>query len=97
MVLVCRLQHPRAAVRHAGIYRAQVTLANSCQRQLLYTAIDDAMRFYEQKYPEADETVMVQVKQIQEMGAYVKLVSGSDCLSLSKADPCSLSTTASRA
>jgi translation initiation factor 2 alpha subunit (eIF-2alpha) len=34
------------------------------------------MRYYEQRYPEVDELVMVQVRQIAEMGAYVKLVSG---------------------
>jgi translation initiation factor 2 subunit 1 len=33
------------------------------------------MRFYENKFPEVDQLVMVQVKQIAEMGAYVKLVS----------------------
>jgi translation initiation factor 2 subunit 1 len=33
------------------------------------------MRYYEQKYPEVDELAMVQVRQIAEMGAYVKLVS----------------------
>lgn len=33
------------------------------------------MRYYEQKYPEVDDLVMVQVRQIAEMGAYVKLVS----------------------
>jgi translation initiation factor 2 subunit 1 len=32
------------------------------------------MRYYEPKYPEVDELVMVQVRQIAEMGAYVKLV-----------------------
>lgn len=32
------------------------------------------MRYYEQKYPEVDDLVMVQVRQIAEMGAYVKLV-----------------------
>lgn len=32
------------------------------------------MRFYEDKYPEVDDLVMVQVKQIAEMGAYVKLL-----------------------
>ncbi|KIY71126.1 eukaryotic translation initiation factor 2 subunit alpha [Cylindrobasidium torrendii FP15055 ss-10] len=32
------------------------------------------MRYYEQKYPEIDELVMVQVRQIAEMGAYVKLL-----------------------
>lgn len=32
------------------------------------------MRYYEQRYPEVDELVMVQVRQIGEMGAYVKLV-----------------------
>ena len=35
----------------------------------------DRMRYYEGKYPEVDELVMVQVRQIAEMGAYVKLVS----------------------
>lgn len=35
------------------------------------------MRYYEQKYPEVDELVMVQVRQIAEMGAYVKLVRSS--------------------
>ena len=35
------------------------------------------MRYYEQRYPEVDELVMVQVRQIAEMGAYVKLVSSS--------------------
>lgn len=34
------------------------------------------MRYYAQKYPEVDELVMVQVRQIAEMGAYVKLVCG---------------------
>ena len=32
------------------------------------------MRYYESKYPEVDELVMVQVRQIAEMGAYVKLL-----------------------
>jgi hypothetical protein len=32
------------------------------------------MRYYEARYPEVDELVMVQVRQIAEMGAYVKLV-----------------------
>lgn len=32
------------------------------------------MRYYQQRYPEVDELVMVQVRQIAEMGAYVKLV-----------------------
>ncbi|KAE9401509.1 putative translation initiation factor eIF-2 alpha chain [Gymnopus androsaceus JB14] len=32
------------------------------------------MRYYEQKYPEVEELVMVQVRQIAEMGAYVKLL-----------------------
>jgi len=35
------------------------------------------MRYYEARYPEVDELVMVQVRQIAEMGAYVKLVSPS--------------------
>lgn len=33
------------------------------------------MRYYRERYPEVDELVMVQVRQIAEMGAYVKLVS----------------------
>jgi translation initiation factor 2 alpha subunit (eIF-2alpha) len=32
-------------------------------------------RFYENRYPEVDSLVMVQVKSIEELGAYVKLVS----------------------
>ncbi|KAG8820192.1 hypothetical protein FRB91_003460 [Serendipita sp. 411] len=32
------------------------------------------MRYYRQKFPEVDELVMVQVRQIAEMGAYVKLL-----------------------
>merc|ERR1712093_959694 len=32
------------------------------------------MRYYRPRYPEVDSLVMVQVKQIQEMGAYVKLL-----------------------
>jgi translation initiation factor 2 subunit 1 len=31
-------------------------------------------RFYEQKYPEIDDTVMVMVKRVAEMGAYVQLL-----------------------
>lgn len=31
-------------------------------------------RFYENKYPEVDDVVMVNVQQIAEMGAYVKLL-----------------------
>jgi len=50
------------------------------------------MRYYEQRYPEVDELVMVQVRQIAEMGAYVKLVSAS-FLSRSRLSSCSLSTT----
>lgn len=38
------------------------------------------MRYYEQRYPEVDELVMVQVRQIAEMGAYVKLV--RSCLAI---------------
>jgi translation initiation factor 2 subunit 1 len=32
------------------------------------------MRYYQQKYPEVDELVMVQVQHIAEMGAYVRLL-----------------------
>lgn len=35
-------------------------------------------RFYEAKYPEVEELVMVNVKQIAEMGAYVKLLEYDD-------------------
>lgn len=35
-------------------------------------------RFYENKYPEVDEVVMVNVQQIAEMGAYVKLLEYDD-------------------
>jgi hypothetical protein len=38
------------------------------------TTTANKMRYYKQKYPEVDELVMVQVRQIAEMGAYVKLV-----------------------
>jgi len=31
-------------------------------------------RMYEEKFPEVDDLVMVNVRQIAEMGAYVKLV-----------------------
>ncbi len=38
-------------------------------------------RFYEEKYPEVESFVMVNVKQIAEMGAYVKLLEyGKICL-----------------
>ena len=40
------------------------------------------MRYYEQKYPEVEELVMVQVRQIAEMGAYVKLVRTYKLLSI---------------
>jgi translation initiation factor 2 alpha subunit (eIF-2alpha) len=40
------------------------------------------MRYYEQRYPEVDELVMVQVRQIAEMGAYVKLVRHVFCNSI---------------
>jgi translation initiation factor 2 subunit 1 len=43
-------------------------------------------RFYEEKYPEVESFVMVNVKQIAEMGAYVKLLEyGIDTLR----NPCS--------
>ncbi|KAI7951960.1 hypothetical protein MJO28_007644 [Puccinia striiformis f. sp. tritici] len=32
------------------------------------------MRYHRPRFPEPDDLVMVQVKQIQEMGAYVKLL-----------------------
>lgn len=35
-------------------------------------------RMYEQKYPEVDDVVMVQVKSIAEMGAYVSLLEYND-------------------
>lgn len=38
------------------------------------------MRYYHQKFPEVDEVVMVQVRQIAEMGTYVKLVSALEPL-----------------
>ena len=31
-------------------------------------------RFYAEKYPDIEETVVVNVKQIEEMGAYVRLL-----------------------
>ena len=36
-------------------------------------------RFYEEKYPEVESFVMVNVKQIAEMGAYVKLLEYGKC------------------
>jgi hypothetical protein len=36
-------------------------------------------RFYEEKYPEVESFVMVNVKQIAEMGAYVKLLEYGAC------------------
>lgn len=50
-------------------------------RTELYPTLDllldlgPTMRYYKNKFPEVDELVMVQVRQIAEMGAYVKLVS----------------------
>jgi len=38
------------------------------------SSVTTTMRYYEQRYPEVDDLVMVQVRQIAEMGAYVKLV-----------------------
>jgi translation initiation factor 2 alpha subunit (eIF-2alpha) len=37
-------------------------------------------RFYEEKYPEVESFVMVNVKQIAEMGAYVKLLEYGESL-----------------
>ena len=37
-------------------------------------------RFYEEKYPEIESFVMVNVKQIAEMGAYVKLLEYGGCI-----------------
>ena len=45
------------------------------------------MRYYEQRYPEVDELVMVQERQIAEMGAYVKLVCPSVSASLAHTFP----------
>jgi hypothetical protein len=39
-------------------------------------------RFYEEKYPEVESFVMVNVKQIAEMGAYVKLLEYGRSISL---------------
>lgn len=50
------------------------------------------MRYYEQRYPEVDELVMVQVRQIAEMGAYVKLVSLMFSVNVQTADGCTLRT-----
>lgn len=46
-------------------------------------------RFYEEKYPEVESFVMVNVKQIAEMGAYVKLLEygRSTLLSCPSRDP----------
>ena len=48
------------------------------------------MRYYEEKYPEVDDLVMVTVKQIADMGAYVKLVSHSSLARLYSLRPSSL-------
>jgi translation initiation factor 2 subunit 1 len=45
-------------------------------------------RFYEEKYPEVESFVMVNVKQIAEMGAYVKLLEYGVCKH--KAQECAL-------
>ncbi|KAJ1311138.1 hypothetical protein OPQ81_009639 [Rhizoctonia solani] len=39
-----------------------------------HSSLCGIMRYYQQKYPEVDDLVMVQVRQIAEMGAYVKLL-----------------------
>lgn len=54
---------------------AEGRLDSSYTQSTLHTILQTSMRYYEQKYPEVDELVMVQVRQIAEMGAYVKLVS----------------------
>lgn len=54
---------------------------------MLVRSIHLNMRYYEPKYPEVDELVMVQVRQIAEMGAYVKLVRPNMSLTL---DPTNL-------
>jgi hypothetical protein len=52
----------------------------SAWRRLHSISPKRAMRYYQEKYPEVDDLVMVQVRQIAEMGAYVKLVSGRSML-----------------
>ena len=62
----------------------------------ILTRTTTAMRYYEQRYPEVDELVMVQVRQIAEMGAYVKLVSVSTHAQTTLDAPRSSNTTISR-
>ena len=50
-------------------------------------------RYYENKYPEVDQLVMVQVQAIEDMGAYVKLVRCDALLAVFRADPSSSTTT----
>ena len=57
--------------------------SHNCIFKLLYLLASSTMRYYEARYPEVDELVMVQVRQIAEMGAYVKLVRPSE-LALSR-------------
>jgi hypothetical protein len=47
---------------------------NFFQSSITGPSSSSTMRYYEARYPEVDELVMVQVRQIAEMGAYVKLV-----------------------
>ena len=56
------------------IFASSVFFHNSLTLLLLLPRQYAKMRYYEQRYPEVDELVMVQVRQIAEMGAYVKLV-----------------------
>jgi translation initiation factor 2 subunit 1 len=43
------------------------------QKRLIYSSIVN-LRYYEAKFPEVDDVVMVQVRSIAEMGAYVSLL-----------------------
>ena len=62
----------RVALRW-GVVEWKAKNTHNC---LTPTTTSNKMRYYKQKYPEVDELVMVQVRQIAEMGAYVKLVRG---------------------
>ena len=83
MISFAERTKPRPPFRLERLKRASVYICFLLASPILQSYLQNSltrllrlhnMRYYEQKYPEVDELVMVQVRQIAEMGAYVKLV-----------------------
>lgn len=64
----------RSAIVYISLDKKQRVIQKKCRFQISGVKMVLSCRFYKEKYPEVEDVVMVNVRSIAEMGAYVHLL-----------------------